>query len=106
MRRRLAAAAASVAVAGSALFLGGSAAPASASVVSSSCVLLKAAYKIDCFTDYTGYGSTAAAAEANAATYAAACYGARTTVIIAGPELLSDGQWYVEYSETCVNNIE
>jgi hypothetical protein len=76
---------------------------ASASLTYHQCYNDQAAGRIYCSYEYTGYGATAVAAEANAATYNPGCGSAE---LIAGPEKLSDGQWYVEYSETCVFNIE
>jgi hypothetical protein len=105
MRGRLSAGLASVVLAGSALLVGWPAVPASASIVVHECATL--GDKIQCYYEYSGYGATAAAAEANAATYNPAQYGGSCTTpqLIAGPEVL-DGQWYVEYSETCTINLE
>ena len=85
-------------LAGSALLAVWPAASASASVVSSVCG--RNPDKITCIYEITGYGATAAAVEANAATYFNPyCH---TAELIAGPEQISGGKWYVEYSQTCV----
>jgi hypothetical protein len=96
MRGSLSVVSASVILAGSALLVGLPATSASASMVYSQCVTIKAV-EIECVYEYTGYGATAAAAEANAATYAPSC---GSPELIAGPEI-SDGQWYVEYENYC-----
>lgn len=76
-------------------------ATASASVVNSNsnCIYNQNTQTLICHYSFTGYGATAAAAEANAATHDPGCGAARITV---GPEKLSDGQWYVAYAETCI----
>jgi|SRR5580692_5395664 hypothetical protein len=106
MRGRLSVVSASVLLAGSALLVALPATSASASIVTHECANL--GNRIECYYEYTGYGATAAAAEANAATYDPANNGSPNCTppqLLAGPEVV-DGQWYVEYSVSCSINIE
>ena len=85
-------------MAGSAMSAVLPAASASASVVYDHCVYVQSTQTLLCHYRFTGEGATPAAAEANAATYDPGCGQA---TLVTGPEQLSSGQWYVEYSESC-----
>jgi len=91
-------AAASVLLAGSAMLAVSPVTRASASVSPADCTIVPGCTV--CHYTFSGEGATPAAAEANAATRNPGCGDA---VLIAGPEQLSGGLWYVEYRETCIN---
>jgi len=88
-------ASASVLLAGSAMLAVSPATSASASV---SLACNRVPGGTVCHYIFTGEGATPAAAEANAATKDPGCGDAQ---LIAGPEVLSSGLWYVEYAESC-----
>lgn len=96
--RRCFIAAASVLVAGWTVLAVSPAAWASASTPRPSCVVVGGS--VICHYRFSGEGATPAAAEADAATKDPGCGDAN---IIAGPEQLSNGLWYVLYAETCIN---
>ena len=95
--RSLLIAAASALLAGSAMLAVSPAAPASAIGIASCHVVDDT---VICHYVFSGTGATPAAAEAAAANNDPGCGDA---VLVTGPEQLSNGQWYVQYRETCVN---
>lgn len=93
--RSLLIAAASALLAGSTMLVVSPAAPAFASV---GCHVVDDT--VICHYVFSGTGATPAAAEAAAEANDPGCGDA---VLVTGPEQLSNGQWYVQYRETCIN---
>jgi hypothetical protein len=95
--RSLLIAAASALLAGSAMLAVSPAAPAFAIGIAGCHVV---GDTVICNYVFSGTGATPAAAEADAANNDPGCGDA---VLVTGPKQLSNGQWYVQYRETCIN---